>query len=96
MSNGGRMAMSSDGNTIAVSTGNTKPMNVNSVNVFRYTNSTWAQMGTSIISSKEALGEVYGYGEVVMSGSGNVVALGAWNGQTWASGVDIFEYLQGK
>ena len=96
MSNGGRMAMSSDGNTIAVSTANTKPMNVNSVNVFRYTNNTWAQMGTSIISSKEALGEVYGYGEVVMSGSGNVVALGAWNGQTWASGVDIFEYLQGN
>src|SRR5690606_32924352 len=96
ISNGHRMAMSSDGNTIAVSTGNTKPMNVSSVNVFRYTNNTWAQMGNSIISSKGALGEVYGYGEVVISGSGNVVALGAWNGQTWASGVDIFEYLQGN
>jgi len=95
-SNGFRMAMSSDGNTIAVSTGNTIPMNVSSVNVFRYTNNTWAQMGNSIISSKGALGESYGYGEVVIAGSGNVVALGAWNGQTWASGVDIFEYLQGN
>ena len=93
-STGYRMDMSSDGNTIAVTTGSKQPQNIGSINVYKYVNNNWSQLGNPIVS--QAQNERFG-SNVAISGSGNVVVVGSYeNGNTGNGRVDIFEYLQGN
>ncbi|KAA5532087.1 T9SS type A sorting domain-containing protein [Paenimyroides baculatum] len=88
------MDMSSDGNTIAVTTGSKQPQNIGSINVYKYVNNNWSQLGNPIVS--QAQNERFG-SNVAISGSGNVVVVGSYeNGNTGNGRVDIFEYLQGN
>lgn len=91
-STGFRMDISSDGNTIAVTAGSTQPQNTGSVKVYRYISNTWTQIGNPITS--QVSNEHFGT-NVAISGSGNVVIVGAYDKSNFKNGrVDIFEYLQ--
>lgn len=93
---GFRMDMSSDGNTIAVTANNIQSVtqNFGSVNVYKYINNNWSQLGNPIIS--QVPNERFAQ-NVALSGSGNVVVAGSSEGNNTNNGrVDIFEYLQGS
>jgi len=93
-STGFRMDMSSDGNTIAITTMAVHPQNTGSINVYRYINNTWTQIGNPITSQVQ--NERYAM-NVAISGTGNVVVVGSnEGGNSWNGRVDVFEYLQGN
>lgn len=94
VSTGYRMDMSSDGSTIAVTTMAVYPQNMGSINVYRYINNTWTQIGNAITS--QVPNENFG-SNVAISGSGNVVIVGTREGGNTGNGrVEIHEYLQGN
>lgn len=94
VSTGYRMDMSSDGNTIAVTTMAVNPKNMGSIKVYRYINNTWVQIGNAITSQVPS--ENFG-SNVAISGSGNVVIVGTReDGNTGNGRVEIHEYLQGN
>lgn len=93
---GFRVSISSDGNTIAVTSSKTQSatQNYGSVFVYKNINNIWTQMGNEIISPvpNEQFAK-----NVVISGSGNVVIVGSMTSTTGKTGrLDIFEYLQGN
>lgn len=93
---GFRVSISSDGNTIAVTSSKTQSatQNYGSVFVYKNINNIWTQMGNEIISPvpNEQFAK-----NVVISGSGNVVVVGSMTSTTGKTGrLDIFEYLQGN
>src|SRR5690606_21813996 len=83
ISTGYRMDMSSDGNTIAINTMTVHPQNRGSINVYRYINNTWTQMGNPITS--QVPNENFGK-NVAISGSGNVVVVGSNEGGNTGNG----------
>lgn len=94
ISTGYRMDMSSDGSTIAVTTMAVYPQNMGSINVYRYINNTWTQIGNAITS--QVPNERFAH-NVAISGSGNVVVVSSnENGNTKNGRVEIHEYLQGN
>lgn len=94
ISTGYRMDISSDGNTIAITTMAVYPQNMGSINVYRYLNNTWIQIGNPITSQLQ--NENFG-SNVAISGSGNVVIVGTREGGNTGNGrVEIHEYLQGN
>ncbi|MEG1020375.1 MAG: T9SS type A sorting domain-containing protein [Myroides sp.] len=94
VSTGYRMDISSDGNTIAITTMAVQPQNLGSINVYRYISNTWTQIGNPITS--QVPNENFG-SNVAISGSGNVVIVGTReNGNTGNGRVEIHEYLQGN
>lgn len=93
---GYRISISSDGNTIAVTSSKTQSatQNYGSVFVYKNINNIWTQMGNEIISPvpNEQFAK-----NVVISGFGNVVVVGSMTSTTGKTGrLDIFEYLQGN
>lgn len=94
-STGYRMDISSDGNTIAITTGSKQPQNIGSINIYRYINNTWTPLGNPITS--QIVNEHFG-SNVAISGSGNVVIVGVRDGgSTNKNGrVEMHEYLQGN
>lgn len=93
-STGYRMDISSDGNTIAVTTGSKQPQNIGSINVYKYINNNWSLVGNPITS--QVPNEHFG-SNVAISGSGNVILVGARESGNAGNGrVEIHEYLQGS
>jgi len=93
---GFRISISSDGNTIAVTSSKTQSaaQNYGSVFVYKNINNIWTQMGNEIISPVP--NERYAQ-NVALSGSGNVVVVCSMTNPIAKTGrLDIFEYFQGN
>ena len=91
---GYRIGISSDGNTIAFSANNyhTATQSYGSVEIYKNIANTWTQIGNSLTGNIP--NESYGQ-NVLISGSGNVVAVGSMTSTgTLASRIEIYEFLQ--
>jgi len=93
---GFRISISSDGNTIAVTSSKTQSatQKYGSVFIYKNVNNIWTQIGNEIIG--QVPNEQFAK-NVVISGSGNVVVVGSMTGTSGKTGrLDIFEYFQGN